>query len=177
MCHVILFIADQRWMVFGFPCPSLTNNFANFSGVTLALDSDSEDDSETEGQQHISDMEKLKALQEGSFRQSNVHSDDDSSDDDQDNDFDEEVKANSSHWTYKESLSGDRKNRTLNIGPLFVRHHCLTFQNWSGRSSRQLQSLEARSFQNSTGVHHGTPAGSPPPIRSNATILPTFSCS
>ncbi|KAG0048581.1 hypothetical protein BGZ83_006465 [Gryganskiella cystojenkinii] len=59
------------------------------SGVSLALESDS-DDGETDEEQHVSDMERLKALQEGSFRQSNnTDSDDDSSNDDLDDDDDE----------------------------------------------------------------------------------------
>lgn len=52
--------------------------------------SDSDSESEDEGEQ-ISDMDRFKALQENSFRQGNVDSDDDSSDDEKGTQDDEEV--------------------------------------------------------------------------------------
>lgn len=57
-----------------------------FSGVTLALDSDSDSDDD---EAQISDMDRLKSLQEESFRQRNGDSSDD--EEDQDSQEDEEV--------------------------------------------------------------------------------------
>ncbi|GJJ68501.1 hypothetical protein EMPS_00847 [Entomortierella parvispora] len=61
------------------------------SGVTLALDSDSDSDSDND-EAHISDMDRLKTLQEETYRQRHADSSDDSSDnEDQDPQEDEET--------------------------------------------------------------------------------------